>query len=447
MNLIDEFEKFVKKETLFTKKNKLLIAVSGGIDSVVLADVLHKSAYQLAIAHCNFKLRGKDSDNDEAFVKELADKYGTAYYSASFDTKSFASKNKVSIQMAARRLRYDWLNEKAEKESYDYILTAHHRDDLVETILLNMIKGTGIKGYHGILPKYNLLVRPLLFTQKTDLVNYLEENKLVFREDISNSNIDYQRNLIRHKVVPVLREINPSISKVLYNNAKRIRITEEIYFNHIQKTKERISFLKNNHFYLSKKELIDLEFNKNYLYEWIRFYGFNSSQTKSIISHLENSPGKQFFSSSHQLVIDRDYLIISPYEGEHVKNTVVFTLDDNEVQFGEVKLKINLLKMDKFSDLKFQHLAYLDKDLLDLNLKIRPWKAGDSFYPYGLGKRKKLSDFLTDLKISRNKKQNIYVVTSAEDIVWVVGYRIDERFKLSDKTKSVLRMEILNDEC
>ncbi len=292
--MLQEFIDFIKKEKLFNKKDSILLAISGGSDSVVMCDLFSKAGFKFAIAHCNFKLRGKESDDDEVFVKELAGKLKVSFHTTTFETEKHAKKESISIQMAARELRYNWFEKIRSENKFNYIALAHHQDDVIETFFINLLRGTGISGLHGILPKNACLVRPLLFSSKEQILQYCKENKLKFREDSSNSSVKYTRNKIRHRIVPLLCEINPSFKSTLINNIEHLKFVEKIYNDHLANTAQSIIKHNDNMLAFSINEIEKLNYKSDYLYEFLKPYNFNYATVNDIVHSLNNLSGKIF---------------------------------------------------------------------------------------------------------------------------------------------------------
>ncbi len=447
-------QSFIKKENLFSPSEKILLTVSGGIDSVMMCELFYKAGFKFAIAHCNFQLRGEESNGDEKFVAALAEKYNAPFHIITFNTSAFAKKNKLSIQIAARQLRYQWFEEIREKFNYKYIATAHHQDDSIETLFINLIRGTGISGLHGILPKLGNIIRPMLFTNKIEIEKYASKNELQFREDRSNASDKYVRNKIRHQVIPVLKELNPVLEKTITDSMRHLRDIELIYKNDIEAKRSEILKQENSTVLISIKQLKKLDPAVTYLYEFLKPFNFNTSSSSEIIAALESESGKQFFSTTHRLIKDRDFLIIEKISGP--KNQIPGT---NEIQASEKfqikksqkELIFNGLRLNFKTDAKpANHLlqtkntcANLDFDKLKFPLEIRKWQQGDAFYPLGMKGRKKLSDFFIDKKLPISQKENIWLLISGGSIAWVIGQRIDERFKITNKTQKIYFVELV----
>lgn len=433
------FQNFIASEKLFTSKDKILLAVSGGIDSSVMCHLFYEAGYKFAIAHCNFGLRKEESAKDEAFVKKIAKKYKVPYYSKRFDTNSYAIANKLSVQMAARDLRYEWFEDIRKEDGYDYVAVAHHLDDETETFFINLIRGTGISGLHGILPKKDRIIRPLLFANRKNIEKYAKREKISFREDSSNLSQKYTRNKIRQTIIPSLREMNPSIELTIKKDIERLKEVEQIFRQAIDEKRTAlftISPLTPGTETVAIKELQKLKPLSTWLYELLRPYQFNIETVNDIIVSLNKSSGKMFFSSTHRIIKDRANIII----------TSLFKNENEDIEIDSITasitapLNLSITKTKKTTEWtvpRSKFIACLDYDKLTFPLKLRKWKAGDWFYPFGMNKKKKLSDFLIDRKISIDQKETIYVLESAGNIVWVAGERIDNRLKISENTKII----------
>lgn len=442
--MLNKFTEYIKNKKLFNKNDKILLTVSGGIDSVVMLDLFIKSGLSFGIAHCNFNLRGEESNLDEKLVKQLAQKNNIEIHTISFKTEEYAKSNGISIEMAARDLRYEWFEKIRQKFDYSYIATAHHKNDVIETFILNISRGTGIKGLCSIQPKVNKIIRPLLFAFRKEIEEYCTTNKLQYREDASNATLKYKRNIIRHKILPELINLNPNINNTLIDDIAIFNDVEKIYKNSIEEKKERILTKKDAEILININELKKLNPLKTYLYEFLKPYNFQPKNVTDIIKSLDNISGKQFFSSSHYLIKDRNFLIISEIDINDDKNKN-FTINKETTNItSPIALNITIVDNNSvidLSELKNENFAFLDYDLLTFPLHIRKWGNGDYFYPIGMKKRKKLSDFFIDKKFSIIDKKNTWLLCSGDDIVWVIGKRIDNRFKMTDKTKKIFVVE------
>jgi len=425
--MLNDFLRFIKNEHLFLPHQRILLAVSGGMDSVVLCNLFHQAQFEFAIAHCNFHLRGKESDGDEKFVSELANTYNVPFYCTTFETKQFAASHGISIQMAARQLRYDWFEELRRNENYDYIAVAHHLDDQVETFFINLLRGTGIAGLHGILPKQNHLIRPLMFCYRNDIQKYITDQCLSYREDSSNLNDKYLRNKIRHHLIPLLDTINPDSRNFINQDIARLRETEIVYRQTIESEKQKIVTQDDGKTIISIAGLKNLNPMQTYLFEFLQPYGFNFQDTNHIITALDGLSGKHFFSASHRLVKDRDQLIIEPVEN---RNLIA-------------KLKVTEFEMTPdYKVPQNKTIASFDVHKLSFPLTLRRWQKGDWFIPFGMKTRKKISDYFIDQKFSIPEKENTWLLVSDNDIVWVIGHRTDNRFRVDSHTKQIYQVKI-----
>jgi tRNA(Ile)-lysidine synthase len=443
--MLERFKAYIHEKELFAPEDKLLLAVSGGIDSVVMCLLFHKANFNFAIAHCNFALRGEESDEDELFVKKLAKKYKVPFYCDHFETASFAEREKISIQMAARTLRYEWFEKLLDSEGYHYVATAHHLNDAVETLLLNITKGTGIAGLHGIQPKVKRLVRPLLFADKEEIYACVVDNQLAWREDSSNQSVKYQRNLIRNEVIPLLKTINPSLESTMKQTIERVTAVEQLFYAEVERVRQKLVRKEPGIIYIEINLLQQEAEPLIKLYELIKEYHFSYTQAQDIWQVLGSGPGRQFDSPTHILVKDRKELIITAKQ--------LYTFMSASIEAGQESFSNELLELqikessaENFTIPADAAIASLDKGLLQFPLKLRKWKEGDWFCPLGMNKKKKLSDFLIDTKVPLNLKEKIWILTSNGSIVWIVGHRIDNRFKITDKTEQILQITAVKKE-
>jgi len=443
--MLDQFKNFISKEELFLPKAKILLAVSGGVDSVVMTDLFHHAGYDFGIAHCNFQLRGDESKLDQVFVKKISEKYNVPCYCKKFKTKEFAEEHGISIQMAARTLRYDWFEKVLKTESYTYLATAHHLDDQVETFFINLLHGTGISGLHGILPKINSLVHPLMFTYRKNIEDYANENKLAFRVDSSNKSVKYTRNKLRHQIIPLFHKINPEFNQTINKNVERFREVEHIYKEAIQRENDKVFFKRPNKTLISIPLLRKLYPLKTYLYEFLSPYNFSFPIVCDIVAALDDISGKQFFSPTHRLIKDRELLIITKRRKRSKEEEGPIYINEQDIIIKN-PLNIKITKSLIKEDLKIpvsRMVACLDIDKLSFPLEFRKWKKGDFFYPLGMKTRKKISDFFIDNKFSLIDKENTWLLCSRGKIVWVVGYRIDNRFKIGPNTRKIIQLKVV----
>lgn len=434
--MLQEFITFIQEEKLFQKNQHVLVGVSGGIDSVVLCELFHQWKVSFAIAHCNFGLRGSESDGDDIFVSSLAEHYQVQHHRVFFDTKSEASSTGVSIQMAARNLRYDWFESVRKKNNYDWVAVGTHLNDNIETAIINLTRGTGLKGITGIAPKNKKVIRPLLFASRDQILSFATETGLSWREDSSNNDEKYSRNKIRHRVVPALKELNPSLNQTFLDNFKRFKEIELFLEYEFEKTAQRIVSIKENQLLINKTGLKELKFATLFLHYLLTSYGFNASQCEDLIDSLKGISGKRIVSSTHQLIIDRTVIYLAPLSEEQYAEYCLIERNQKHID-SPICLTFEQSTANSSSIIKDSTVACLDLDKLSFPLSVRKWKLGDKFMPLGMNGYKKLSDFFVDLKIPLHEKENIYVLTSKNEIVWVIGYRIDDRFKL-DKQSNFL---------
>ncbi|RTQ44744.1 tRNA lysidine(34) synthetase TilS [Hymenobacter gummosus] len=439
--LPDLVRRFILDNQLFDPAtDRVLVAVSGGLDSVVLLDVLHRLGVPVAVAHCHFGLRAEEADADEEFVRKLAKKYNAPYFAEFFDTKGFAQQEGLSTQMAARVLRYQWFEQLLRTQGLDYVATAHHQRDAAETMLLNLTHGTGLSGLHGIPARLGRVVRPLLGAAKDDLFDYVVEQHLVWREDSSNDSTLYQRNRLRHDVLPVLRELNPALDQTLQSTAERVRGAELLVQHLVDQTAQQARRDEAGATYINIGVLQATPATAVMLHELLRPFHFAWPVTKEIVESFRAVSGKQFDSPTHRLVKDRDQLVITP------KNLGGF--GTYQWPEGQAELVVDSLRLtarehaaEGYPVPKAKDVAALDLDKLKFPLTLRRWREGDWFMPIGLKGKKKISDFLIDQKVPLNLKDQVLLLTSADGkVVWVVGMRPDDRFKVTEETQRVLEL-------
>ena len=434
----NNFLHYIHEHKLFDTKSKILLAISGGIDSVCLADLLIRSGYNVEFAHCNFKLREEESDQDEIFVSDLANKNKIPFHHISFDTNHYALSNKLSIQMAARELRYEWFEKVRREISADYIAIAHNQNDNIETFFINLINGTGLKGLRAIQNKNNFIVRPLMFASRNQIGEYVKSKSLNFREDSSNKSKKYQRNKVRHELIPLLKQINPSIENTIADEIEIIKNTYSIFKEQVDRVVKEISCQTDDGIKISKNKLIKLELIDTYLYEILNVFGF--TDIKSIKNSILSNPGKQFFSKSHRLLIDREFVFIEKIEDDFFKDILID--ESTLILSSPINISFKIFYNDQMD--KIKETAYFDYEKLDFPLVIRKWKSGDKFIPSGMKGFKKLSDFFIDNKINRFLKEKTLLLCSNDDIIWVIGLRIDERYKATSKTKKMYIANLLD---
>lgn len=436
-----KFIQHIQSKKLFKPGDRLLVGVSGGPDSVVLARLIAKTGNPFALAHCNFKLRGTASDGDERFVQWLADDLGVECYLSSFPTKEYAAENGISIEMAARDLRYNWFDKIYNENGFHRIVVGHHLDDVLETFLLNLTRGTGIRGLTGIKPVSGKIIRPLLFATRQEIEDYACSQGFDYRTDASNNDTTIKRNLIRHRIIPLLEQLNPSFRQNLEKTIGYLAQTYDVFFAAMEKTREKLVKKQTDRDTvpipkLKKKQPLPL-----YLYELLRPYNFNPAVVAEIEQALWGEPGKQFFSPTHRLVCDRDELIITLLEE---KKPELFYIEKGQHEFdGPVNLKITEEPFtEEYTIPRYENIATIDAAKVSFPLALRKWQTGEYFRPLGMKGLKKLSDFFIDEKYSIPDKENAWILYSGDRVVWIVGKRIDDRFKLTPETKTVLRIEL-----
>jgi len=440
--MLGKFNSFITSHHLCEKKDRILLTVSGGIDSVVMAHLFQQSGYTFAVAHCNFGLRGEESDNDEVFVERLAKEvFKTDFYSVRFNTEKYIKENKLSVQQAAREMRYKWFEEIRTEHRFDYIATAHHSDDQLETFFINLMRGTGITGLSGIPLKQNRIIRPMLFARRIEIEEYARQNQIAYRDDSSNQSDKYLRNKIRLKLFPLLEKINSSFRDTISQSIENLKSTEIIYEKYLSDLGLKETDEKGD-IRIPISRLKALEPGPHYLFELISEYGFNRSACADIYKSLEGIPGKQFFSPTHTLLRDREHLIIYPnqiimdHSSEYLINSGVTEISD------PMHLKLKEIKnTDDLTLNNGENVAMVDLDRLTFPLVVRRWKEGDFFYPLGMKSKKKISDFFIDSKMSLKEKSETWLLISCNEIVWVIGRRIDERYKVRPRTNNVFVIE------
>jgi tRNA(Ile)-lysidine synthase len=442
MDLLASFKSYIQQEQLLAANNKLLLAVSGGLDSVVLTDLCIAAGFDIVLAHCNFQLRGAESDRDEQFVRDLATKYNKTILVQRFDTAAYAIEKKISVQVAARELRYNWFFSllSSDEAIADHILTAHHRDDNIETLLMNFFKGTGIAGLRGILPKQDKLVRPLLFASRADLQAYAEAKDLQWVEDSSNASDKYTRNYLRHQLMPVLQEIYPQVLDNLGDNIERFREIEILYRQAIDMHTKKLLEVKGNEVHIPVLKLAKLTPLPSIVYEIIKAYQFSPAQVNEVISLLTSETGKYVQSAEFRIIRNRNWLIIAPVVTEEAQLIVID--GPGKVKFSNGSISLESSPAAGYTLSTDPLVVALDAKDIDFPLILRPWKKGDYFYPLGMQKKKKIARFLIDQKLSATAKEKVWVMEMNKKIIWVVGMRIDDRFKIRPSTKNLLTITL-----
>lgn len=441
-----EFKQYINQNFPFLKESKLLIAISGGIDSVVLAHLCKEVNLNFALAHCNFNLRGNESNVDEVFVSKLGEELDIETFIQHFDTEVYANANKLSIQMAARELRYDWFNELAAQLEFDYILTAHHADDNLETFLINFTRGTGLSGLTGIPMINESIVRPLLPFSRQVIEVYAKENNIKWREDSSNESKKYLRNKLRHDVVPILKEINPQLLDSFQYTLENLNDTADIVEESLNAvTKRAINDIDNFGISFKVSEFKKVNNPKAYLFEMLKEYGF--TEWNDVVNLLDAETGKYVTSNSHKLSKHRELLILSDLDdNQNKKENVTLSLSKCQIESSDILFEtpIGNLKFKDVSSLSesTKNTISIDKQKLKFPLELRLWQNEDIFYPSGMKGKKKVSKYLKDEKLKPSEKENTWVLTSDDKIIWVVGMRADNRFKVDESTSDILEIEL-----
>ncbi len=433
--MLEQFLNHINENSKLVGSNqKILLAVSGGMDSMVMLDIFRQSSYRIAVAHCNFQLRGKESDEDEKFVKQVCDRFGIAFYTKRFSTTGYAVERKVSIQMAARDLRYSWFDELMNEEGMDLLATAHHLNDDLETVLLNLVRGTGFDGLIGIPVSNRNVVRPLLTFSKKEIEKYAKDHAIDWREDASNQTSDYDRNFIRHQVIPQLRKLNPSLEDGFLTTKERLVGVKDLVSDQIAYLKSRWVEGNSTGTSINIPGLLSTSSPAVVLWYFIKTFGFSFDQCKAIV--VPHETGRSFYSKSFRVTIDREHIIVT--EGRPSSHeSVQIESGQQIVHLGNTSLSIELTE-DIPAIEKDPTIAMLDADVLEFPLCWRNWGNGDQFVPLGMRQHKKVSDFLIDQKVSLPEKEGVTVLLSGGKICWVVGHRISDLFKITDHTQRAI---------
>lgn len=436
--VLEQFLNHIDRFKLCEKSKSVLLAVSGGLDSMAMLYLFREAGFTISVAHCNFQLRGKESDGDEAFVELVCKELNIPVYTKKFETEAYAWENTLSTQMAARELRYAWFEELLKKNGYHNLATGHHFDDSIETILLNLTRGASTDGLVGIPVKNGNVIRPLLFATRKQIEKYALAKGLVWREDQSNLTDDYQRNFIRHQIIPKLKELNPSLETTWQHGIEKIQGELTLLQHAFEEWKKKFVLEEPERITIDKKAFELLSPVASPLWRYVKSFGFNFEQSKEIIHALNGQPGKRFLSSTHLLVVDRELIVITPHQDHW--NEVQIESGTQELSLGPWTLEIE--NTNDNGHVSEQLEAVLDAEKLKFPLVWRKWKAGDSFHPLGMDHKKKLSDFFINKKLSVADKNSVTVLESGGIIAWVVGYRIDERFKLTEQTTTMVRFRL-----
>lgn len=435
----EQIQQYIIQHQLLSGEKPVVVGISGGADSVALLHILVSLGYKCIAAHCNFNLRGDESSRDEQFTTDFTQRLQVPLCKISFETNKYAQENRLSVEMAARELRYRWFEELLNTYDADAVAVAHHRDDSVETLLINLTRGSGLTGLTGIKPKNGNVVRPLLCVSREDIYAYIENNGLEYVTDSSNSSDIYTRNFIRLKVIPLLEEINPSVKASLARTANHLYDASLIYNHSIEEARRVI--IQNNR--LSISALLSFPAPATILYEMLKPYGFSRTVCESIFTVLEKDSGKIFYSSTHRLLKDRSDLLIDVLSGEDNRAYLINLEDDNVDLPVELKPEIVVIKED-YQIEKDRKFAYFDFDKLSFPLVLRHWQEGDWFVPFGMKGKKKISDYFSDKKFSLFDKEKTWLLCSGQDVIWIVGERTDNRYRIEKTTKRVLKLKFID---
>ncbi|MBP8012014.1 MAG: tRNA lysidine(34) synthetase TilS [Parabacteroides sp.] len=435
----EQIQQYIIQHQLLSGEKPVVVGISGGADSVALLHILVSLGYKCIAAHCNFNLRGDESFRDEQFTTDFTKRLQVPLCKISFETNKYAQENRLSVEMAARELRYRWFEELLNTYDADAVAVAHHRDDSVETLLINLTRGSGLTGLTGIKPKNGNVVRPLLCVSREDIYAYIENNGLEYVTDSSNSSDIYTRNFIRLKVIPLLEEINPSVKASLARTANHLYDASLIYNHSIEEARRVI--IQNNR--LSISALLSFPAPATILYEMLKPYGFSRTVCESIFTVLDKDSGKIFYSSTHRLLKDRSDLLIDVLSGEDNRAYLINLEDDNVDLPVELKPEIVVIK-ENYQIEKDKKFAYFDFDKLSFPLVLRHWQEGDWFVPFGMKGKKKISDYFSDKKFSLFDKEKTWLLCSGQDVIWIVGERTDNRYRIEKTTKRVLKLKFID---
>lgn len=444
--MLEQFRGFIDENALLPDKGKVVLAVSGGVDSVVMTDLFYQTQIPCIIAHCNFQLRGQESDEDEDFVRTLSAKYGYEIRVRKFEVKQEAEQNNQSVQMMARDLRFKWFDELIEEPGLELVATGHHFDDQVETFFINLFRGTGVSGLRGMLARQGNVIHPLLFATREQIEEYARQRCLPFREDHTNKTLKYQRNQIRHTLLPAIEKVAPHYRNSFRKTFRYLHHDEVMLKSLVSRTMSEITQNDGEVLYINKSQLKKIPFKELIIPYWLQKLGFHEDIALKLLEALPGLSGKQFFSHSHRITVDREHLILEPYY-EKTVNQKYYVYPDT----GSVTSPISLVfkrqpKDNNFVFTKVSEVALLDYNMLEFPFEIRKWQHGDKFIPLGMSGMKKVSDFFTDIKLSIPDKENIWLLFSANgDLVWVMGHRIDHRYRITGETSEILKIELFKE--
>jgi len=421
--MVEQFLKYIHSEKLFHSSQRILLAVSGGADSMLM---LH---------------RAKESDGDEQFVSDYCDQHNIEFHSRKFDTSEYAADKGISIEMAARELRYNWFDELLNCHGYDLLATAHHKDDVVETFLINLSRGSGIRGLSGIQPRSGKIIRPMLFTNRSEILDYCQHMSIAYRTDSSNEDTVYKRNLIRHEIIPILELVNPAFRKNAIKTISSLNETGQLFQQRMSEIRAFVFSEDEMGAIIHIEKLLNLSPLKTILFELIREFGFQPEQIDDIVDSLTKESGRKFFSSDYRLIKDRDYLLIAPTPKGLEKQFYI----EEDCDRLNYPIRFTIERLEKTIDFRYStnpNMVDLDLDKLTFPLILRHWQEGEYFQPLGMTGLKKISDFFVDEKYSIPEKENAWILASGKQPVWIVGKRLDDRFKITSNTVRVLRIKL-----
>ena len=441
MSLTEKFISHLKQFPFVRKEQTYLLAISGGVDSVVLCDLIAKAGHDFFIAHCNFQLRGTESERDEQSVRKLAEKYNKPVLVERFETEAYAHEKKLSIQVAARDLRYNWFRTVTHlNKTFDVIITAHHADDNIETVAMNFFRGTGLKGLIGMDAMYKGIFRPLLPFRKEEIIDYAKEHNLDYVEDSSNANSYYTRNYFRNDLLPAISKVFPEVEGNVLKNIQRLSEVEQVYNQAIAEFKKDLVEPKGEEERIPILKLQKHKFFRTIVWEITKEKGFNAAQVNEVIKLMNGDNGSYIDSKVWRIIKNRKWLIIAPLIHDKEAQHLIIDSGDKKVKFerGELTIESNI-PIANFSISTDKNIAAVDAKEIQFPLLLRKWKQGDYFYPLGMQKKKKLSKFFIDQKLSKTDKENVWVLEMNKKIVWIIGHRIDDRFKVVPSTKEVVK--------
>lgn len=439
--MLEEFLKYIDGNHLTSKDGRILLAVSGGIDSMVMSHLFIEAGIEAGIAHCNFCLRAEESDKDEELVRRFADNNNMPFYLKRFDTRKFAGINGISVQMAARELRYGWFEQIREANNYKCIAVAHNLNDNIETLLINLTRGTGIAGLTGMKPKSNKIIRPLLFATRQKIAEYCTANKIAFREDMSNADVKYTRNKIRHLVIPLLQEINPSVETTLNDTTGKLGEVYDILSDLVNGIRKKVTEQKGDTIIFNINILKSEVQNRSLLFELFRPYGITETTARDLQRIVDGKTGSRVFTRTHRIIKNRSEIIVSPMVSCH---NILYEISDigSFTDVPEITVADYKEATGRFRISSDPSVASIDAGKLIFPVIVRKWRPGDFFYPLGMTKKKKISDYLIDEKYSLTEKENTLILESGGNIVWIIGKRLDNRYRITEKTKKALVLKV-----